>query len=101
MKMTTGRMDSRAGVGHFHFVAAGRIWSSHAGLSENRHEARDQPCRSDGYSLFVVAGQSGPAMLVYPKIATKHGANHAGVTDFHCLLWLGNLVQPCWFIPGR
>jgi hypothetical protein len=28
-------MDSRAGVGHFHFVAAGRIWSSHAGLFES------------------------------------------------------------------
>jgi len=34
-------------------------------LYENRHEARDQPCRSDGFSLFVVAGQLGPAMLVY------------------------------------
>ena len=21
---------------------------------------------------------------------------HAGVTHFHCLLWLANLVQPCW-----
>jgi hypothetical protein len=35
------------------------------GLSENYHEARDQPCRSDRFSLFVVAGQLGPAMLVY------------------------------------
>jgi hypothetical protein len=56
--------------------------------------------------LFVVAGHFGPVMLVYPKIATKHGANHAAVTDFHCLLWPANLVQPCWFIykpaiPGR
>ncbi len=28
------------------------------------------PCRSRRFSLFVVAGQSGPAMLVYPKIAS-------------------------------
>jgi hypothetical protein len=34
----------------------------------------------------------------YQKIATKHGTNHAEVTDFHCLLWLANLVQPCWFV---
>jgi hypothetical protein len=39
-------------------------------LSENSHEARDQPCRSDGFSLFVVAGHFGPAMLVYPKYKT-------------------------------
>jgi hypothetical protein len=40
-------------------------------LSENRHEALGQPCRSDRFSLFVVAGQLGPAMLVYPKIALE------------------------------
>ncbi len=21
----------------------------------------------------------------------------AGAGDFHCLLWLANMVQPCWF----
>jgi hypothetical protein len=45
-----------------------------------------------------VVGQYGPAMLVYPKIATKQEPNHAEVTDFHYLLRLANMVQPCWFI---
>jgi len=29
------------------------------------------PCRSQGFSLLVVAGQFGPAMLVYLKIVAK------------------------------
>jgi hypothetical protein len=39
-----------------------------------------------------------PGMNVYPKIATKQEANHAEVTDFHCLLWPATSVQPCRFI---
>ncbi len=25
-------------------------------------------------------------------------AAHAGAGDFHCSLWLANMIQPCWFI---
>ena len=32
-------------------------------------QERACPCRSESFSSFVVAGQFGPAMLAYPKIA--------------------------------
>ena len=33
------------------------------------------------------------------KVITKHRSCHAAVTDFYCLLWPANLVQPCWLVP--
>ena len=32
------------------------------------------------------------------KVATTLQTAHAEVADFHCLLWLASLVQPCWFV---